>query len=114
MVLEAEVVAALLDQGVAFPVEPERFVLLEARIAGQAESAIKGFQRRIDLSEPEVAQSQIAQILAHGRLESETLADVQGPLIVAESLPIASEQQVNSTKVAQSVAFSTRKFRIAI
>ncbi len=96
------------------PTEPVSLVLPHARLLREFEGLVEVADRRVDLAQPEQAQTDVAVVLAHGGLGLQLLADIEGLLVVAERLAELAEQQVDATDVAERVAEPAGKVRFPV
>jgi hypothetical protein len=108
------VVEAPAGVGHALALEPVRLLLVEPGLLGQREGAVEAAERLVHLPEPQVAQGEVAEVLAHRGLQREALADGQGLLVVLHGLAVAAQEQVNAPDVAQGVPLSAGEVRAPV
>ena len=111
---EALVVLPELDQAVALLPHPVRLVLAHAGLLCECDGLVEMLQRVGSFAEPELAERDVAVVLAHRGRGFQLLADRERLLVVAQRLLELSEQQVHATDVAERVADAARKVDAAI
>ena len=112
--LEPLAVSPRLDEERPLPLQPVGLFLREAGLAGEREGAVEVRDGLGHLSQPGVAEGEVAEVLAHRRLVAEALADRERLPVEAERLAEASEEEGDASEVPEGVSFAPREVRPAV
>ena len=93
------------ERNVSLAAMPVGLFFLEARLARQPEGSIEGAQGFLGLPKPQLAQGEVAQIVARRSFEIQPLTDGQRLLVIIHCLAEVPEIQVHAADVAEREAF---------